>query len=90
MKTLKDITTGINLTTNETVILLYLNTELSSYFGETYSDVDCNDIAKGLKMNVSTVKGVVGSLVKKGILETWDTGTGYDVINFVEQEEMTN
>lgn len=86
--TLTEITNGIELTEKETVITLHLYSELSSYFGETYSDVDCNDIAKNLKVDVKTVKGVVGSLVKKGILETWDTGTGYDVVSFVKQEEM--
>ena len=86
--TLTEITNGINLTEKETAILLHLYSELSSYFGEGYSDIDCNDISKSLKIDVKTVKGVVGSLVKKGILDTYDTGTGFDVISFVMQEEM--
>ena len=86
--TLTEITTGINLTEKETAILLHLHSELSSYFGEVYSDVDCNDISKSLNIDVNAVKGVVGSLVKKGILDTYDNGTGFDVISFVMQEEM--
>ncbi len=85
---LTEIISGIQLTEKETIIILHLFAELSPYFGETYSDIDCNDIAESLKMDVRTVKGVVGSLVKKGILLTWDTGTGYDVVFFVKQEEM--
>jgi len=87
--TLTEIATGKNFTTNETIIVLHLYRELSDYFGESYSDVDCNDIAKDLKFDVKKVKGIVGSLVKKGILTTYSTGSGYEVICFVNQEEMT-
>ena len=86
--TLAEITNGISLTEKETTILSHLYSELSSYFGEEYSDIDCNDVSKSLNMDVKTVKGVVGSLVKKEILNTYDTGTGFDVISFVRQDEM--
>lgn len=88
-KNVKEIIDSFKLTDNETKVILLLNDQLKSYFGETYSDVDCNDIADLLKMNVKTVKGVIGSLVKKNICGTYDTGTGYDVVIFSNQENMS-
>lgn len=75
-----------NLTEKESQIFDFLVESLNSYFGEEYSDIDCNDIAKALNIDVKSVKGIVGSLVKKGICGTWGNSTGYDVIYFVNQE----
>lgn len=90
-QTVKDIIDDKNLklTEKELTLVVYLNNVLRSYFGEDYSDIDCNDIAKDLKWDVNTVKGVVGSLVVKGVVGTYDTGTGYDVVNFVGQSDMS-
>ena len=89
-KTVKDIIDDKNLklTEKELALVVYLNDALRSYFGEDHSDVDCNDIAKDLKWDVKTVKGVVGSLVKKNICGTYDIA-GYDVVNFVGQPDMS-
>jgi|TARA_R110002153_G_scaffold95443_1_gene229232 DNA-binding MarR family transcriptional regulator len=93
-KTLADITNGINPTKLEVLILNYLNKELSGNFGETYSHIEAQDIADHLKLPVNTIKGGVGSLVKKDLLETWETEpcnfeteTSH-VINFCDQENM--
>lgn len=88
-KNANEIITKNSLTEKEVEIVKLLNDQLSSYFGETYSDIDCNDIAELLKWKVGSVKGVVGSLVKKNILGTFDTGTGYEVVYFLEQAEMS-
>ena len=80
---------NLKLTEKELTLVVYLNDVLRSYFGEDYSDIDCNDIAKDLKWDVKTVKGVVGSLVVKGVVGTYDTGAGYDVVNFVGQSDMS-
>ena len=77
-----------SLTKKESMVIDYLWEELSNYFGEHYSDVDVNDIAKDLELNTNTVKGVVGSLCKKDILGTYDTGNGYDVVNFINQDDL--
>lgn len=77
-----------NLTDKELVLIDTLNESPDISWGELYSSIDCNDLAKILKWNVKSVKGVVGSLVKKNILGTYDTGTGFDVIVFVNQENM--
>jgi len=85
---LQDIKQANELTEKETTVLDHLYEALASYFGELYSDVDCIDISKAISMPIPTVKGVVGSLVKKGILGTYDTGTGFEVVCFIDQEEM--
>ncbi len=71
-------TNNLELTDLEKLFLERLITELYAEAG--FSDVDVNDMANHLKMSKPSIKGVLGSLVKKGILETYDTGTGYDVI----------
>jgi predicted transcriptional regulator len=39
-----------------------------------YSDVDANDIARDIKVDIKSVRGSVGSLVRKGIIGTDDNG----------------
>lgn len=89
--TFADILTSQPFTELELQVLHTLNNGLQSYFGEEYSDMDCIDIAKSTNLSVNTVKGVVGSLVKKDVLTTWriKTDATYDLVLFVDQEEMT-
>jgi len=75
-------------TENEKAFITRLFSLLSDNFGEQYSWVDVSDMAEEINWTKSKVKGVLGSLVKKQILSTYDTGTGYDVIFFVEQIEL--
>lgn len=79
---------SLNLTDKELSLIKIMNNLLKDYFGEDYSDVDCKDIAEYVKWDIKTVKGVVGSLVKKKILKTSDTGTGYEVVSFEKQSQM--
>lgn len=83
------LASNFSFTDKEVEMIKTLNDTNKSYFGEMYSDHDCNDLAKLLGWDVKTVKGVVGSLVKKNVFTTWDTGTGFEVISFVRQEEMS-
>lgn len=39
---------------------------------ENFSDIDANDVAKGIGKPISSVRGYIGSLIKKGYLETQD------------------
>jgi hypothetical protein len=80
MKTLKDL----NLTELETRFM-------ESFIGELYaepgfSDVGLEDMAGMLKVNINVIKGVVGSLVKKGIIwigeKEW-LGSDCDIIYLV-------
>lgn len=83
-----EIIEGSKLTKKEVALISLLNELLSGNFGEGFSDIDCEELAKALDWPVKSVVGVVGSLVKKGICETWDTGTGFDVVSFVGQAGM--
>lgn len=73
-------------------VLIALCDMLKSFFGEVYSDVDCTDIAKNTGLDVNTIKGVVGSLVKKKVIETdqISTDTIHNLVYFVDQEQMTS
>ena len=79
-----------NATEKESVLINHLWDALETYIedGDDFSDVDVNDCAASLGWEKEVVKGVLGSLVKKDILTTWNTGTGYDVICFVGQEDF--
>jgi len=49
--------------------LKVLEAEIDLLYAEPgFSDIDCTDLAKSTSLKINTVKGVVGSLCKKGIL----------------------
>jgi hypothetical protein len=68
----------LNLTDLETSFLVALVNGL--YAEPHFSDLDVSDVAKEMGVPVASAKGVLGSLVKKGILSTEDSGTGFDLI----------
>lgn len=93
MKTVNTLFKDQNFTPLEIQVMGQLNEELKGNFGETYSHVECKDLAKALSLEVSTIKGVVGSLVKKGILDTYDGRQNrgdapIDLVHFKDQETM--
>jgi len=45
-----------------------------------FSDVDARDIADNIKVNIKSVRGALGSLVKKGIVTIENNGAGFDII----------
>ena len=58
---------------------------LTSFIGGLYaepgfSDVDVNDIAKELKISTKIIRGALGSLVKKCIVQIDTNDSGYDII----------
>ena len=69
MKTIADL----NLTQLETQVLTCLIDML--YAEEGFSDVEVRDIANEIKVTSKSVRGAVGSLVKKGIIYTEETNT---------------
>lgn len=90
--TFQSILASQTFTELEILVLNFLNQELSGYFGEDFSDVDVNDIARGTGQTKPTVKGVIGSLVKKGVILTESTECGdwkvREFIYFKNQEDM--
>ena len=58
---------------------------MSKFIGELYaeegfSDVDVNSMSKVLGMSVNIIKGILGSLTKKGLVHTQDNECGFDII----------
>ena len=58
---------------------------LTAFIGGLYaepgfSDVDVNDLSKELEISTKVLRGVLGSLVKKGIVSIEENGGGYDII----------
>jgi len=70
--------TGLNLTGLEQEVLTSFINNL--YAEPGFSDVSAEDIAVEIHININSVRGALGSLVKKGIVDIVDMGTGYKII----------
>jgi predicted transcriptional regulator of viral defense system len=58
-----------------------LSTFIGCLYAEPgYSDVDVNDISEILDIPTKTIRGALGSLVKKGIITIDRNDSGYDII----------
>lgn len=93
MKTINTLLKSQTFTELETKVMVQLNEDLKYNLGEMYSIIECKDLASSLSLEVATIKGVVGSLVKKGILDTYSGKLNreddqMDLVYFKEQEEM--
>jgi predicted transcriptional regulator len=63
---------------------------LTAFIGGLYaepgfSDVDVNDLSSELEISTKVLRGVLGSLVKKGIISIEENGGGYDIIHMREK-----
>jgi DNA-binding IclR family transcriptional regulator len=63
---------------------------LTAFIGGLYaepgfSDVDVNDLSSVLGIPTKVLRGVLGSLVKKGIVSVDENGGGYDIIHMREK-----
>lgn len=73
----------LNLTELES---LTLTTFIGGLYAEPgFSDVDVNDLSKELSIPTKVLRGVLGSLVKKGIVSIEENGGGYDIIHMREK-----
>ena len=68
----------IKLTQLETQVLKNLIDSLYAEAG--FSDVDARDISDNTKVDIKSVRGALGSLVKKGIINIEDNGAGFEII----------
>jgi hypothetical protein len=73
----------IKLTQLEAQVLKSLIDNLYAEAG--FSDVDARDIADNIKVNIKSVRGALGSLVKKGIvfIESTDTFNSNDIFEII-------
>jgi DNA-binding MarR family transcriptional regulator len=69
---------NLNLTELETKVLTAFIDGL--YAEPGFSDVDAKDIANMTKIDIKSVRGVLASLVKKGIIYIYDNEAGYYII----------
>ena len=68
----------IQLTQLEAQVLKSLINGLYAEAG--FSDVDAKDIAEWINTPIKSVRGALGSLVKKGIINIEDNGAGFEII----------
>ena len=50
-----------------------------------FSDVDVRDLSSELEISTKVLRGVLGSLVKKGIVSIENNGGGYEIIHMREK-----
>ena len=90
--TFQEIISTQNFTELETKVLNACNDKLKMFYGEYFSDLEVMDLAEYTNLGIAVVKGVVGSLVKKGILDTepikCGDGITREFLYFTEQENM--
>jgi predicted transcriptional regulator len=68
----------LNLTQLEEQVLSSLIAQLYAEAG--FSDVDAKDIAHDIKVDIKSVRGSLGSLVRKGIIGIDGNDSGYQII----------
>jgi len=92
MKTVREIIEAGDFTEKEIRVLKFLNLALSDHFGDTFTDVDCKDIAEGCGLDINSVKGILGSLIKKDILQAdrfrGGDGKNYECFYFTDQKNL--
>ena len=85
MKTAKTIIENGSFTELETKAIHSANEECKDNFGEFWSPMSTEGFASDLGITIPQAKGVIGSLVKKGVLGIDEE---YGMIYFREQDEM--
>jgi DNA-binding MarR family transcriptional regulator len=74
---------NLSLTPLETQVLECLIDNL--YAEPGFSDVDANDISKQTKIPTTSIRGVLSSLVKKGIIQLDENYSNFVIIYLNEQ-----
>lgn len=90
--TFQEIIASQSFTELEIKILDACNSKLKMFYGEYFSDLEVSDLAEYTNLGINVVKGVVGSLKKKGILDTESNRCGdgktRESVYFTDQENM--
>ena len=76
----------LNLTQLEEQVLVSFISQLYAEAG--FSDVDAADIARDIKVDIKSVRGSLGSLVRKGIVGIDSNDSGYQII-YLNQKYWT-
>jgi predicted transcriptional regulator len=74
----------ISITANELAIMEYIK-EIMFTYGDGFSDVMVEDLVGETELSTSSVKGVLGSLIKKDYVFPFDVNGEYNVY-YLSQE----
>jgi len=74
---------ALKLTEMETNTMTSLISLLYAEAG--YSDVDAKDLAKDTGIPINSMRGVLSSLIKKGLIGIDDPGAGFQIVYLNEQ-----
>ena len=77
--TFQEIIASQSFTELETIILNACDSKLKMFYGEYFSDLEVKDLAEYTNLGINVVKGVVGSLKKKEILDTEQIRCGDEI-----------
>lgn len=83
MNTLSKSLQDLHLTEMETKTIESLISLL--YAEPGFSDVDAKDLSEDTKIPVTSIRGVLSSLSKKGIVQIEDNGAGFQIVYLMEQ-----
>ena len=83
MPTTTSAIAALNLTEMETATMESLISFL--YAEPGFSDVDAKDLSKDTGIPVNSIRGVLSSLTKKGLIQIDDPGAGYQIVYLMEQ-----
>jgi len=74
---------ALNLTEMETATMESLISLL--YAEPGFSDVDAKDLSKDTGIPMNSIRGVLSSLTKKGLIAIDDPGAGFQIVYLMEQ-----
>jgi predicted transcriptional regulator len=77
---LKDMNTMIDKTLTELETKTLTAIANGMYAEPGFSDIDVNDVSEMTDLPTKTIRGALGSLVKKGIIQVDTNDSGYDII----------
>ena len=83
MPTTTSALAALHLTEMETSTMESLISLL--YAEPGYSDVDAKDLSKDTGIPVNSIRGVLSSLTKKGLIDIDDNGAGFQIVHLMEQ-----
>ena len=83
MPTTTSALAALHLTEMETSTMESLISLL--YAEPGYSDVDAKDLSKDTGIPVNSIRGVLSSLTKKGLIAIDDNGAGFQIVYLMEQ-----
>ena len=80
--------TSATLTARELAVFLAVVSANRDFFGENFSYTNVDTLVNATGIESKVLRGVLSSLIKKGVLEVQDNET-YQMVTLANQEEIT-